>query len=420
MTSEVAIVNRTAVALAADSALTVKNEKVWNNTNKLFSVSDKNDIGVMIFGSGSHCTVSWEIMIKRFRKYLGGKVFNKFDDCVAEFREFIEKFEVPNDGENELNVLSVVVDAVDDCCASLNGTKLDRRQQFDDAVDVQIEEVYERELVLNDYNVADFSEQYYEIIRTFAKEQAETHLTKPILKKLVRLCFERVCRSFRSALDTGVVFAGYGEQDIFPIVEHLVVDGVVDGHVRVWRQQKCDLNATESKRSYVMSFAQSDIAQLFMEGIQPEYLRFFDIAIEGLLNSKSSELIKNYVPADNHVVEQKLQEAENSQLVKSLMEEFERVRAEMTTQPMLRIVSSLPKEEMAAMAEAIVEVTSLKRKIDSTLETVGGPVDVALISKADGFVWIKRKHYFSTELNRDFIERRHNRYYGRENDERER
>jgi hypothetical protein len=36
-------------------------------------------------------------------------------------------------------------------------------------------------------------------------------------------------------------------------------------------------------------------------------------------------------------------------------------------------------------------------------ETVGGPVDVAVISKGDGFVWIKRKHYFRPELNPGFF-----------------
>jgi hypothetical protein len=30
---------------------------------------------------------------------------------------------------------------------------------------------------------------------------------------------------------------------------------------------------------------------------------------------------------------------------------------------------------------------------------VGGAVDVAVISRGDGFVWLKRKHYFSQELN---------------------
>jgi len=36
-------------------------------------------------------------------------------------------------------------------------------------------------------------------------------------------------------------------------------------------------------------------------------------------------------------------------------------------------------------------------------ETVGGPIDVAVISKGDGFVWIKRKHYFRPELNHCFF-----------------
>jgi len=36
-------------------------------------------------------------------------------------------------------------------------------------------------------------------------------------------------------------------------------------------------------------------------------------------------------------------------------------------------------------------------------ESVGGPIDVALISKGDGFVWIERKHYFRAELNHHFF-----------------
>ena len=36
--------------------------------------------------------------------------------------------------------------------------------------------------------------------------------------------------------------------------------------------------------------------------------------------------------------------------------------------------------------------------VDS-IESVGGPVDVAIISKGDGLVWINRKHYFEMEKN---------------------
>ena len=37
------------------------------------------------------------------------------------------------------------------------------------------------------------------------------------------------------------------------------------------------------------------------------------------------------------------------------------------------------------------------------METVGGPIDVAVISKGDGFIWIKRKHYFNKDLNPQFF-----------------
>ncbi len=36
---------------------------------------------------------------------------------------------------------------------------------------------------------------------------------------------------------------------------------------------------------------------------------------------------------------------------------------------------------------------------------VGGPVDVTVKTKGDGFVWIKRKHYFSADINHHYFER---------------
>jgi hypothetical protein len=55
------------------------------------------------------------------------------------------------------------------------------------------------------------------------------------------------------------------------------------------------------------------------------------------------------------------------------------------------------------MAEALVNLTAFKRRMTDELETVGGPVDVAVISKGDGLVWVKRKHYFKPELNQHFF-----------------
>ena len=55
------------------------------------------------------------------------------------------------------------------------------------------------------------------------------------------------------------------------------------------------------------------------------------------------------------------------------------------------------------MAESLIYLTYLKRRISSEEESVGGPIDVAIISKGDGFIWKKRKHYFNEDLNKHFM-----------------
>ena len=72
--------------------------------------------------------------------------------------------------------------------------------------------------------------------------------------------------------------------------------------------------------------------------------------------------------------------------------------------PMANFISALSKSELAAIAETFVQLTSFKVKVTSDLESVGGPIDVAVISKGDGFIWVKRKHYFDIKYNPHFVE----------------
>ena len=69
------------------------------------------------------------------------------------------------------------------------------------------------------------------------------------------------------------------------------------------------------------------------------------------------------------------------------------------------MVEFMPKQDLADFAEALVNLSSLQRRVHSGFETVGGPIDVAVISKSEGMVWVKRKHYFPRELNSRFFNR---------------
>ena len=78
--------------------------------------------------------------------------------------------------------------------------------------------------------------------------------------------------------------------------------------------------------------------------------------------------------------------------------------------PILAATKFLQKDELAFVAETFVNMVSFRKKVTLEDETVGGPIDVAVISKGDGLVWIKRKHYFDSSLNHHFFTK----YFGSE------
>ena len=96
---------------------------------------------------------------------------------------------------------------------------------------------------------------------------------------------------------------------------------------------------------------------------------------------------------------------DNEHLVLDFVNFINNLKAK-NSEPILQSIMSLPKEELANLSESLINITSLKVKVQDTLETVGGDVDVAIITKGDGFVWTKRKQYFKESLNPQFFNRK--------------
>jgi hypothetical protein len=229
------------------------------------------------------------------------------------------------------------------------------------------------------------------------------------LPALYEIVFEYIRREAESDYSTGLVIAGYGRDELFPSIYHYIVDGRFGDVTRCWRAGKViNLNTRDLGGGAIIPFAQSDMAHLFMEGIYWPYLDFVRKTVQAVLDGKSEGLLKDYGEDDKkRSTEETQQKKDNEIIVGELLKEFfGKYRAKRFVQPVMRTVSALPKEEMALMAKAIVELTALRRKIASNLESVGGEIDVAIISKGDGFVWINRKHYFDIPLNSDFSYRR--------------
>ena len=64
MTTEVAVLNREGAAIAADSAVTLRDEvaqdeTVYNSANKIFELSAHHPVAIMVHGLGSYGIIPW-------------------------------------------------------------------------------------------------------------------------------------------------------------------------------------------------------------------------------------------------------------------------------------------------------------------------------------------------------------------------
>jgi hypothetical protein len=410
VTAEIAIINSNAVALAADSAVTVGRERVWKTANKLFSLGPKHDIGIMMYGGADFLGFPWEVVIKEFRVHARTMDYATVKDCADDFRSFLDSGAFKSAVSEYVSAYLLFDTQMNNLKLNLRyAKKVEFRRKLCDKIDNFLKAYRDRSALIGDAPVSlkAFRNEWDGDIKKMAAEAFGELITKAVLKQLAELMYEVSLRQVPSDYESGIVIAGYGKDELLPHVIHYNVDGRCGGRTRLWCRAAYNLNDEDTSTGLVVPFAQSDIMYVLMEGISRQHINFIDRTLTTVMNEKSDAMVKSFVPTADQPKEIQKQRRENRVTIEAFEKEFAEYRRTSLVKPVLDVVASLPKEEMADMAQAMVEITSLRRRVDSPLESVGGPVDVAVISKGDGFIWIKRKHYFNIELNRDFLYRKH-------------
>jgi hypothetical protein len=88
MTSEIILMNKEAIAMAADSAATLTDSKIFQ-ANKIFTLSKYAPVGVMIYGSSQFMGIPWETIIKEYRKILSKQKFDSIEEYANHFLKFL-------------------------------------------------------------------------------------------------------------------------------------------------------------------------------------------------------------------------------------------------------------------------------------------------------------------------------------------
>ena len=63
------------------------------------------------------------------------------------------------------------------------------------------------------------------------------------------------------------------------------------------------------------------------------------------------------------------------------------------------IAPAMPVQDAIALAEFLVETTKGYVRFLPGADTVGGDTDICVVTKHEGFKWVRRKHYFDRRLN---------------------
>ena len=253
------IMNKEAVALAADSAVSLVTgpaenpQKIFTSVNKIFGLSGNHTVSLMIYNNASFLGIPWEPIITRFGESLGPSPLPTLADYAERFLSFLKSEQELITVDIEKQYFSSVIYTYYLSFRQIfqqNALEIIRVQgvisedQIGDIVAEKINEVYTKitraesvpgvdQSLINDLSTA------YDDITTRAIAEVLEQLPIPDparaqLKEIPFLLFGKFAgpRDPVSQNFSGMVIAGFGEKEIFPSLVTYAIEGRLSGALK--------------------------------------------------------------------------------------------------------------------------------------------------------------------------------------------
>jgi hypothetical protein len=424
VTAEIAIINRSAVTLATDSAvtLTVRGaEKIYNGADKLFELSVRDPIGIMVYNNLEFMGMSLEVAIKQFREKVATRNYDSVLDAANAFFSYLERNLAPDAVLQQQHAKAIIYPLFTEVRREFRDSatqifqKAKHRTDFDAifsqtvAEYVANAEMHPRSNCFGSLSEAELLKLYLDSIDELVEEFfRQWPLREDHKDQLRHLAVLHLQRDIYSEFATGIVFAGFGEKEMFPALFSYQIDGIIADRLKKRERERVVTNRTEVSGE-ILPFAQREMVDRFLYGIDPEFESGIEEYLGAALTSTGDVLIRK-LPRLKKATKDKLNREAKAASTAALKVWREKMVPNVKTkfkQDVQDMVFLMPKQELAILAQELINLTSVKRKFSSGRESVGGPIDVAVISRIDGFVWVRRKHYFEANLNPRYFHRKY-------------
>jgi hypothetical protein len=425
MTAEIVIMNRESIAIAADSAVSLMGgqtespQKIFTSANKIFELSSGHLICFMIFNYASFMGIPWEIIFTQYRRRVKNTTFATTEGYAKNFIDFLANDEdlVPPEGEENyfltntyhyfLSIKQSILQNASDLAKTSGAVTEDEVMKVPGAT---IQGLYDTlnsapfAISMTEDDFIRLQTTYEEKITRAIQDVFESlplsETSRAQLKAIPALFFAKSAGPLDPLVNdfSGVVIAGFGERDIFPSLVAYWIEGRLNRKLKY--AEKKNIKITFKNGAEIVPFAQHEMVDIFLSGMDTGFGDALLHSIAGILYSYPVAMVDSIKELSEETKSKYKDtfQVNTDEIMKNLTEELNNYQLSNFI-PILNVVVALPKSELAAMAESLVNITSLKRRVSMQAETVGGPVDVAVISRNDGFVWIKKKQYYPADLN---------------------
>lgn len=411
MTSEVMIMNRQAVVLAADSAVTYgggPGSVVTLEAEKILQLGP--NMALMVYSRGDVLGRSWSHIAHAFKRAHGDHDFDSVQACADAFFAFIDQNRALFPEKEEVEELESLMRAA--MLTVLNHARTLRHhapsEYGDDAAAFEgALDLYRAHLLQDDggaerANLDVFAEldrdRFYERYAAMLDSLISDALgpfgmQEGIRNKLFDFAYLIVTKPAFLEPYAGLVFAGFGENDVFPVYSHYYASILVDGVMKRAHDETTQVGVENGPNAFLRTFAQAEMTHAFLRGVHP-YL--FDVmaSMNMVTNEAASEVALRKAGLDDAAVDAVMSELRDSELL-SLSAEFihtaRTISQEEFIDPFIAVVAASGKKQMGETAKALVELNILKSDLHQTQTGVGGEVDVAMISRTGGFEWYAKK-----------------------------
>ena len=424
MTAIVGILNKKAAVMAADSALTFRRgdqTRIYNNATKIFKLSDQYPVGLMLFNNLEFMEVPLEVLIKLYRQQRGDKPFPTLQGYVDNFIDFLSKEPRLKEDIMQHNYLKSEIGTYYDKVKEYASAKIDEdlanapkdapelteeeaQERIREALKAGIEEMTE---LINEHNakIQDLEDYKFRNFLRYAEEDIdglmelckEEELPTDMREDWEKGIYEYIRSNFFYN-GTGLVFVGYGENDLFPSLIPIYVSGIFDGNLRFCYSPDENEQISNENESAIVPFAQVDVMMTVMKGISPALHEKVDELAKETASQTKDKMIEAMKEAGvDEATIAKIKETNLDDITDKHDEQVQEFIQTEYVNGLVDTVEAFGVEDMADMAESLISITNLQRHITASEESVGGPVDVAVITRDEGFIWLKHHDWMPKE-----------------------